>query len=86
MFLQVPLPHGCFSHSSTSGRRAASTRLSLANVETATQKGSGVFTDTHGLLPRGLEAVGAEAAIAAQRVDALTRIADARVLTALVTV
>lgn len=45
-----------------------------------------VHVDTHRLVPSWFEPTGAEAAIASQRVNALARIAYARVLNALVTV
>lgn len=44
------------------------------------------LTNTHGLVPRHFEAVGADAAIAPQGVDALTRVTNARVLRAFVTI
>lgn len=44
------------------------------------------LTNTHGLVPRWFEATGADAVIAPQRVNALTRIANTRVLTAFITV
>lgn len=85
--MQVPLPHGCFSHSSTSGRRGGVNRTGGGGDGGGDGGGwERILTDTHGLLPRRLEAVGAVTAEAAQRVDALTRVADARVLVALVTV
>lgn len=44
------------------------------------------LTDTHRQVPRCFEAIGAEAAVAPQCVNALTRIAHTRVLNAFITV
>lgn len=44
------------------------------------------LTDTHRQVPSCFEPVGADAAITPQSVDALTRVAYARVLEALVTI
>ena len=47
---------------------------------------STTLTDAHGEVGGGLEAVGTDAAVASQRVDALARTAHTRVLQTLVTV
>lgn len=44
------------------------------------------LTDAHGLVPRHFKAVGADAAVTAQGVNALTRVTDPRVLNAFITI
>lgn len=88
MFLQVPLPQGCLSHSSTSESKKAPCTLRVGGGGALGGKSleSERLTDTHGLVPRLFEAVGADAAVAPQGVDALSRVTNARVLHAFVTI
>lgn len=57
-------------------------RLKLSTKRQQSQR----LTNTHGLVPRQFEAVGTDAAIAPQGVDALTRVTNARVLYAFITI
>lgn len=83
MFLQVPLPHGCLSHSSMSGSNQGK------GVTVGRRRPPGgprrrPLTHAHALVSSGLEAVVAETAIAALRVDALAVAAHVRDVLALV--
>lgn len=86
MFLQVPFPQGCLSHSSTSETKEHHHRSDRGLKVRNKRPESGHLTDTHGLVPCHFEAIGADAAIAPQGVDALTRVTDARVLGAFITI
>lgn len=85
MFLQVPFPQGCLSHSSTSETKSFVTVPAQRVASRGRIKRRGL-TNTHGLVPRHFKAVGADAAITAQGVYALTWVTDPRVLSAFVTI
>lgn len=93
MFLQVPLPHGCLSHSSISETRretALALALALASGASAHSVPAGCqaepLTHAHALIGCGLEAVVAGAAVAALRVDAVAVAAHVGDLLALVAI
>lgn len=87
MFLQVPLPHGCLSHSSMSETRRETALTSDTSAHSAVSWVSALpLTHAHALVGSGLEAVVASAAVAALRVDTAAVAAHVRDLLALVPV
>lgn len=85
--MQVPLPHGCLSHSSISETRR---ETALASGASAHSVPAGCraepLTHAHALIGCGLEAVVAGAAVAALRVDAVAVAAHVGDLLALVAI